>query len=204
MSTKSGEVQPDPSVFTQNIKDAVLNQDRGNLFEKYDSYMIGSGEIWFDLTDGIHDVANNAGYSVADCSHENPEPLPEKYYGTWEVYRSVVIGGSMSDALIQSAMGKHIVIKKNEWVNETKLWSPSEKGVEWLSTVEKFSKDGDYPECTLAWYGRPEAFSDQLIWVFPCGNGQKEFFLEITNDGELAFFYDGHFIFLKKVKEPAS
>jgi hypothetical protein len=188
-------------IFTDFIKKGITDQNRDELFEKYDLYMIGDGEIWFEPFGNIQNITNfYTGYSVNECSGIEPEPLPQKYYGAWEVYRIQEVGGSMSDSIVKASVGKKLYINKNSFVNETNLMEPSMENVEWITTEEDYFLDESGSKATLSWYDVPEAFHNKTINVYACSGGQKHLYLEITRQDELGFYFDGRLIFLKKVK----
>jgi len=184
-------------IFTDNIKKCILDQKREDLVPFKGSYMIGHGQIWFD-PGYIHRVSNNSGSSVFKCSGNKIEQLPRKYYGTWKICRTASVGGSLNASLINASMNKEIHIEKNSFSSEAKLFT-NLKDAEWLTEESESKEDNEGNDGSLLWYGRPEALPNSTKWVYACSRSQKYPYLEITNQGELACYWDGCFIFMKKI-----
>lgn len=190
-------------IFAADIKNIVSNQDRNNLFERNDSYMIGQGEIWFDLPHGILNVANNTPgtYSIVDCGNSNTQALPRKYYGTWEIYRTTDASDQPSDYLLTKSQRKLVQITPNSFINDSSFFETTLKDVEWIIVETDYLEvEPDYEEGTLLWYGDPEAIPNKSLMVMACSGGQEHLYLEVAKNGELCTYYDDSFIFMRKIK----
>jgi hypothetical protein len=199
VTTPKGFLEHKDKIFTENIRKCVLDQKRDDLGEKYGLYMIAQGEIWFDPRGYIQNVANNSGYSVMACSGVQPKPLPRKYYGPWKVYRCESVGGSMSTELVKGSIGKKIFINNGSFGTETELF-PGLENVEWIVTETPFTESEGPPAATIGWYDTSDAFLDKTVMIDACVDGQEHLHLEITAKDELALYWDGFLVFLKRVK----
>lgn len=121
----------------------------------------------------------------------------KQLFGTWTIDSISEIGATMeSEKLIQSQIGRNVIISESifsfSFLNwNTKIVNPH------YNFITYSQKNGDNLKATSLFYGYKDT---RKTVTFLTTIEKDSYYLEIINDHELVYFYDGRIYFFKKKK----
>jgi hypothetical protein len=139
---------------------------------------------------------------------KSPSKIPPFVYGTWRIYKFTEVGGHAGEKpdLAKKEIDRKISFGRRtmSYDNGFLFLDPPCRKVSYVLEVRTLRRNGVGEKGTLAWHGLNPAKSKQIQNLVVRCNSRPAYYFELTDNHQLAIYYDGWFFFLKKVSgQPA-
>ena len=131
-----------------------------------------------------------------------PTASTSAYLGTWRIRRfeKSALGGDLTRKYVMSQIGKALTLRDGEATfDRGLLWiagpACERASLSWASAQEF---EGHAWQALLPSDHPSKRHGDLLFLNVACGERERVFGCEVTNDGELVAYYDGYYFFLTR------
>jgi hypothetical protein len=206
ISSPSDLVTRYSSVFSRDVRQAILTQSGECLFGNDQGMMIGNGQVWFELESSgemkiitINKIGQTEGLLPQGNADEAPVAngpnVPSFVFGRWKIVGFVEVGGHAAEPKerARTEIGRSFTIGAHSFEHDRDFLyyeNAACKNPSYRMTNENGDKG------SLAFYALKQADKGKFL-IVSCGN-RSSYSVELAKDHHLAVYYDGWFFFLTK------